>query len=1215
MGQLLMTGLGAIAGFMIGGPFGAQIGAMIGGAIGSALFGPTIEGPRLQDLSVSTSTYGNAIPRLFGTARMSTNLMWTAGIKEKKTKKSAGKGGPKQTTYSYSASFAVGICAGPVDGLLRIWADGKLIAGTTDPIQNIGSYNGFLPKDLIIQLISGKKKSKYKTSFFDGSEDQMPSAVMEAKEGVGNVPAHRGLAYLVFENMPLEDFGNRIPQITVEVTKALQNQVPYMHIQTEEGGYVNYGNTWLAWEQDRWIIEGNGRVQHWSLSTHELILDEPINFGYAPSKLAMSPDGTYWMHQVSSSNNRPFYRTSTFGGTGGGMGRQGNFFDEYPVTRCCGPGVPVWMANGDALVVRVGGTDYFVNNSGFGGGSIYTTSFAFVAITGSYGNLIRLGEFPAGEDGSKAQSFYGQWAQEGTYFNMNITRILEGASGTISDPITVPAYECDCEYKHEAYNSNKVSSVGGINIDLGAYSIHSVFYDQTDNSVIVFYGTMGPGGWGDWHNHAIKISLTEQAIKWHNKDMGNTISPSQGMVRNTRLQGGTLGWAGDFPPRAYEIDLSSGQLVRDMGISGTGFSTHGWDDASKSLFSTYYSQGGTGGAGTGWTRIVFAGTSGKVTVGSIVAEILDETGQLAPTDYDTSSLNDEVVGYIISREATARDCIQQLATAYFFDAVESDYKLKFIKRGTGSKVTILENQMGNVEDRDTQFKETLAQETEAPMRVTVNYMDQSRDYQTGAQHDKRKTNPFPTMNSRSEAKLELPIVMSATEAKRIANKALKMVWTNRTMGEAKLPWKFLKYDATDVVTINLGDGSSRLVRLTRMDLGADMSLKVSTVSEAATAYTSTVEADDSRGGVPPQNAGVYGPVTLQVINTPLLRDEDDTNGGAAMSYYAAYSVTAQFSVAYVDVKGPTDTLFNELVLLTEQAVAGTVVEKLPPTKSWNAVDPYTTITVRLNNSEDELESIAYSELMSGGNAALIGNEVIQFQDADLNDDGTWTLSNILRARRGTESWVTKHVAGERFVLLELNGAVQPVGRQNKNFEVPYTFRATPPGALAEDSPVIYRSLSPNDQRPYAPEDVNVFEDPEEDADTVTIQGRYRPRLTFPMTDIITTPPFSDGSGNYEFNIYPGLTQEYVETMLTWDGSTTLGDSTRLADEDKLTFTQEALVGTSTKDPRLTLPLADATEEFVAQITLYGFGGAMRGFPKFVHAKRVGPNDWNVTELY
>ena len=54
-----------------------------------------------------------------------------------------------------------------------------------------------------------------------GGEAQLPDALIVAKEGADNAPAYRGLAYVVFERLPLADFGNRIPQLSFEVTRPL----------------------------------------------------------------------------------------------------------------------------------------------------------------------------------------------------------------------------------------------------------------------------------------------------------------------------------------------------------------------------------------------------------------------------------------------------------------------------------------------------------------------------------------------------------------------------------------------------------------------------------------------------------------------------------------------------------------------------------------------------------------------------------------------------------------------------------------------------------------------------------------------------------------------------------------------------------------------------------------------------------------------------------
>ena len=55
---------------------------------------------------------------------------------------------------------------------------------------------------------------------YRGTETQQPDSLILAKEGAGNAPAYRGTAYIVFERMPVTDFGNRLPQLSFEVHRA-----------------------------------------------------------------------------------------------------------------------------------------------------------------------------------------------------------------------------------------------------------------------------------------------------------------------------------------------------------------------------------------------------------------------------------------------------------------------------------------------------------------------------------------------------------------------------------------------------------------------------------------------------------------------------------------------------------------------------------------------------------------------------------------------------------------------------------------------------------------------------------------------------------------------------------------------------------------------------------------------------------------------------------
>src|SRR5689334_13966887 len=198
MAALVLSTLGASAGTSLFGPAGAiagrLVGAVAGNMIDQALFGgrreSAVEGPRLSNLDVMASTEGAPIPRVYGRARVGGQVIWATNLQEvvnTSTQTSGGKGGPRSstttTTYSYFAHIAVGLCEGPIGTVLRVWADGK-------------------PLDL-----AGITMRIYR-----GDEAQAPDPLIVAKDG--DVPAYRGLAYVVFEALPLANFGNRIPQLS-----------------------------------------------------------------------------------------------------------------------------------------------------------------------------------------------------------------------------------------------------------------------------------------------------------------------------------------------------------------------------------------------------------------------------------------------------------------------------------------------------------------------------------------------------------------------------------------------------------------------------------------------------------------------------------------------------------------------------------------------------------------------------------------------------------------------------------------------------------------------------------------------------------------------------------------------------------------------------------------------------------------------------------------
>lgn len=196
------------------------------------------EGQRLDDLKVSVADPGIPIPRFWGLYKFDgCAIIWAEDLKEKKST-NKGKAG-KFTDYKYYGTWKVLVAGHPIDAIRRIWFDKQLVfqakdAGPVSPLLGgAGSIdNGDLGRPVKLRL--GRNMS-----FYLGGEDQMPDPRYEAwcedRYGPDSAPADRGRATIVFKDIPLEKFGNRIPQITVEAVSLKADAFAYEVKPTADG--------------------------------------------------------------------------------------------------------------------------------------------------------------------------------------------------------------------------------------------------------------------------------------------------------------------------------------------------------------------------------------------------------------------------------------------------------------------------------------------------------------------------------------------------------------------------------------------------------------------------------------------------------------------------------------------------------------------------------------------------------------------------------------------------------------------------------------------------------------------------------------------------------------------------------------------------------------------------------------------------------------------
>lgn len=163
LGNLLLPGLG--------GAIGGLSGGYVGGIVDQQLFGgtasQTVYGARMQDLRVQSSSYGAVVPMLYGKGRLAANVIWMRGFDEEvrtetQTVGGGGKGGGggssttiTNVTYHYFADVAVGLSAGPIAAVRRVFADGN--AFEDDKVGDMRVYLGDESQtpDPLIQAVEG----------------------------------------------------------------------------------------------------------------------------------------------------------------------------------------------------------------------------------------------------------------------------------------------------------------------------------------------------------------------------------------------------------------------------------------------------------------------------------------------------------------------------------------------------------------------------------------------------------------------------------------------------------------------------------------------------------------------------------------------------------------------------------------------------------------------------------------------------------------------------------------------------------------------------------------------------------------------------------------------------------------------------------------------------------------------------------------------------
>jgi len=431
-----------------------------------------------------------------------------------------------------------------------------------------------------------------------------------------------------------------------------------------------------------------------------------------------------------------------------------------------------------------------------------------------------------------------------------------------------------------------------------------------------------------------------------------------------------------------------------------------------------------------------------------------ESGQFDATPLAT--ITRPVHAMAISQVSSARTVLEMLAAAYYFDCVLSD-KLYFRPRASASVATLTFDEFGVAVDSNSDADPLplmMANELEIPAQMAITYSNVDGDYQTDTQYSDRLLT-----GQESTSATSLPLGFTASEAKQIADallldKAVSALSTVVSVGITRA-----ELEPTDVVILTGDDGFSYRMRITKKSEAAGV-ITLGCVADDAAVFT---QAGVTDGGTASQTEVLTTPTTtLELLDIPLLRDADNLPG----HYVAVKGSAANWSNCAL-FESADDVTYTQTTTISGAAVMGDCTTTLGAWTGGNFADEASTLTVDVGAGQ--LSSVTHEQMLSNQatNAALVGDEIIQFRDATLVSAGVYTLRGLLRGKRGTE-WATgTHAASERFVLLGTSG-LRFIPQQTSDIGLLAYYKAINAGQTLSAVTAQSMTLEANVLKPLAP---------------------------------------------------------------------------------------------------------------------------------------------------
>lgn len=1036
MAREIFTLGGQLIGASLGGPFGAIIGSAIGGAIGNAI--DPIEGPGIGDRKVQISTYGANRAMLFGTVRTAGILEWAAPLEEADV---GGKGGPEEGPIALG-TFFVTLSRTRCKGIRKAWANGVLV------------YDDVSAEDKPVA-------DPISFAFYPGDEDQLPDPTMESYEGVGNVPAYRGVSGVLINRMDLSRFGNRLPSMEFEVV-AEQEWVGGTPDSLDDAALVTpAGFNWryIFYRQDGNLLLVGGE----STGAVYARVYDPIAQTYGDA--AALTGGIPTMDDVTDAIYVPDRDTLYL------CGIETLATVVYEVSGSSFAVTREWTVSNTAI-----GTPN-IPPAGVPGGYLAFDPF-FPAINVTFasqftsGNIKRidLDSGIVGYAGSTTLASFAIGMVRGGRHVQIACHVGSFAWLAITPPLNNPYLWAPAD-----------DGMGNVEEGTADTAVTSPVWPTGGSTAT---GTFPRGAYDTGRQRYVIVDSVgkvwtvtdeEDPVVTYHADTAVAPSGNHDVMYMSGLD-------------AVVVMGANGSLwVLDATDFSVLFGPYTLPDASGGLPAIRQSQTDPG-------AIIVAGGPSlnapyrlyeqplySTTVGAAVLALGLEAGYEAG-DLDVSELTQRLRGFRVVNPGAMRPAVEQLASVFHFEGAEEDDQIVFKMRGRASVATFTADEcvVENADDQPVAY--TRAQEATLPRALALTAPDILSDYQPLTQSAQRQA-----VQAGDEVAYTVDVVLTPTECKRAADALIFDAWMAREASEATLTAAALRLAGGDVITV-----AGRRARVVGKTVD-NMAVKLSLVADDEGIL------DQTAAGVLAEFVRQTTPLAtligFEILSTPLLRDQDDEYG----AYWAAWARTGAYKGARLLRSPPsTDGTYSVLYDMESEIPPGGSTAGVASTAlgDWDGrymVDETNTVTVRFYGNPPA--SCTRDDMLAGANAFMVGAEMLHAMNVVAQGDGTHKLSGLLRVRRGTEQSGSGHAVGEPVVLLT-PGTIGNVITDISSQGLLTQFAAL---GVGDSSPTLDDVATLYTARrilPLAPVDVRGSRDPSTNDLTVTWCRRSRKASTF-----------------------------------------------------------------------------------------------------------------------